>query len=269
MYDTETGNYGFLVEPGIFPKWNPQGTILAFNWGQTIYFYYPDTRYVRQVSDSGEIFVFSWSFDGTKLIFNGCYRGACGCLVVDTLGNRIRNVLPDDYPVAGVPSWSQAGDRILLSVSDSLTRTSIILIDTLGNIVREVLANQDFDISSVIGWSPEENRMALGATYVDGQGFTFSDLRVYDMQGQRERILTADAGMPQWSPDGSKIVFQKYTWMAPSRNPMLEPDCGRVTVWTCNPDGSDMHELLDWPQPEFDSTMFGGGYNWLNPPRPQ
>ncbi len=268
MYDTETGNYGPLVGPGIFPKWNPQGTILAFNWQRTIYFYYPEARYVRQVTDPGEIYVFNWSSDGSKLIFGGKYHGHSGCSIVDTLGNLVRNIRDssEGWRIGGTGVWSRDGNRILVAAGDSLGGNgTLILVDTLGIFIREVLSFEGFDMGEwAPGWSPDESRFAIHAVYVDDESYTLSDLRIYDMQGQLERIIGA-GGAAQWSPDGSQIVFQQGTWMAPSPNPMLEPDCARVTVWICNDDGSDSRELLGWPQPESDSTMFGGGYNWLNP----
>lgn len=267
MYDTETGRYGFLVGPGMFPKWNPEGTIMAFNWGRTIYFYYPEVKSVRQVSDPGEIFVFNWSPDGARLIFGGTYRGESGCLVIDTLGNIVRNLVPEGWRGGVTGVWSRLQNRVLTGGAreDSLQVGYLIIVDTVGNFITHVLRLDSFaGIGSVLGWSPDEERFSLNVSYVDDEGFTHGDLRIYNMSGQLEQILTEEAGEPQWSPDGSKIAFQKYTWMAPSRNPMLEPDYGRVTIWTCNPDGSDMHELLGWPQPEYDTTMFDGGYNWLS-----
>ncbi len=265
MYDTETGRYGFLVGPGMFPKWNPEGTIMAFNWGREIFFYYPDLRSVRQVTHHGEISTFNWSPDGNELAFS-----SGECWIIDTLGNVLRNVLPVDsshgsWAVAGFPMWSRRGDRMLLTRGDSLTKMSVIVIDTMGNFLDEILrAESHWASIAYPRWSPDESRFTLNVSYVDEQRFIHGDLRIYDMEGRLERILTEDAGAAQWSPGGSEIAFQKYTWMAPSRNPMIEPDYGRVTVWTCNPDGSDMTELLGWPQPEYDTTMFDGGYNWLS-----
>jgi Tol biopolymer transport system component len=268
MYDTQTGNYGFLVGPGLFPRWNPQGTILAFNWHNAIYFFYPDQRYVRRVTDFGEIYVFNWSPDGDELIFGGQYQGEIGCNIVDTLGNLVRNIYrsSESWWIGGTGAWSADGNRILVAAGDSLGGASLILADTLGNFIREVLHYEGFEVGGwAPGWAPDESRFAIDVVIIDDEGYTTTELRIYDMNGQLETIVGI-GGAPNWSPDGSRIAFQKGTWMAPSRNPTLEPDCIRITAWLCNSDGSNLHELLGWPQPEPDSTMFGGGYNWLNPP---
>jgi Tol biopolymer transport system component len=264
MYDTETGSYGFLVGPGIFPRWNPQGTILAFNWQKTIYFFYPDEKYVRQVTDPGEIYVFNWSYNGAQLIFNGRYGGEYGCIIIDTLGNRIRDVLPESYRVAGVPAWSNAGDRILLAASDSLNHVSVFLVDTLGSFIRDVLPYQGFDVGNQLCWSSDESRFAVDVNLVDNEGRVLPEVWIFDMDGQLQNSLGSGYA-PQWSPTNSQIVFQRNTVMIPPRG-RDDPGCSRRTIWVSNSDGSDMHELLGWPQPEPDSTMFGGGYNWPNPP---
>jgi hypothetical protein len=91
---------------------------------------------------------------------------------------------------------------------------------------------------------------------------SYHDLRIFSIDGDLLHVMDGYVG--RWSPDGGTIAFQRFTWMAPappSPNPM--PDHGRSTVWLCNADGSDPHELLGWPQPNPDPDMFDGGYNWV------
>jgi len=266
MYDTQSGSCGFLVGPGLFPKWNPQGNILAFNWGQAIYFYYPDSRYVKRVTNVGEVYEFNWSYNGAEIIFNGLYTGGYGAIIIDTLGNKVRNVLPANYPVAGVGVWSRYGDQILLPVWDSLTHGSVILVDTLGNFIREVLPYQGLGLGDEPSWSQDESRFAADVLYPDDNGVITSEVRIYDIEGHLISYLS-DGGYAKWSPADSQLAFQRVTVMIPPPD-RYNPGCSRVTIWTCNADGSDMHELLGWPQPEYDSAMFDGGYNWLNPPPP-
>jgi hypothetical protein len=267
MYDTETGSYGFLVGPGIFPRWNPQGTILAFNWQKTIYFFYPDEKYVRQVTDPGEIYVFNWSYNGNELIFGGEYRGESGCNIVDTLGNLVRNIYrsSEGWWIGGTGAWSAEGERILVAAGDSLGGASLILVDTLGNFIREVLHYEGFEVGGwAPGWAPDESRFAVDVNLVDNEGRVLPEVWIFDMDGQLQNSLGIGYAA-QWCPTNSQIVFQRNTVMIPPQG-RDDPGCSRRTIWVSNSDGSDMHELLGWPQPEPDSTMFGGGYNWLNPP---
>ncbi len=265
MYDTQTGHYGFFVGPGLFPEWSPNGNILAFQFAHEIFFYYPETRSVRQVTNLGEeLFTFGWSGDGRYLIYCSTYRGEPGCWVLDTLGNVIRDILPQDSNYhGGQVDWAPSIDKLILLRKDTLGLHDAFIIDTLGNIIDEVIADESqwYDVFYP-AWAPNEAKFAITVVTITNDGRTLADIRIYTIEGQLEMILSR-GGVPDWSPDGSRIAFQKYTWMAPSPNPMFDPDIGRVTLWVSNADGTDMYELLGWPQEGFDSTIFDGGYNWL------
>ncbi len=267
MYDTQTGHYGFFVGPGLFPEWSPNSNILAFQFAHEIFFYYPETRSVRQVTNLGEeLFTFGWSGDGRYLIYCSTYRGEPGCWVIDTLGNVIRDILPQDsmYHHGGWVDWAPSIDKLIWTIGDCFGLMNILIIDTLGNITDEVITDESEWLSVYSpAWAPDETKFAFHIAFKTHDGQIKGDLRIYSVEGQLYMILSQEAGEADWSPDGSTIVFQKYTWMAPSPNPMLEPDIGRVTLWVSNADGTDMHELLGWPQEGFDSTIFDGGYNWL------
>jgi Tol biopolymer transport system component len=171
-------------------------------------------------------------------------------------------MLPAGWQGSTDASWS--GDMILVGAgNDTTPNGAMILIDTLGNLIDQVLLPDDNWASfGYPSWSPDMSKFLLNVSYIDGQGFTHGDFRLYSIDGSLDMILAEEAGAGEWSPDGSKIVFQKYTFMGHNPDP-LEIDYGRVTIWVCNADGSDMHELLGWPQPEYDTTMFDGGHNWL------
>jgi Tol biopolymer transport system component len=263
-YDTQTQRYGFLIGPGMFPKVNPDGTILAFNWGNSLFFYYFSSREVRQVTSGINLETFAWAPNGRSLILaNGDAR------IIDTLGNLYAHLLPWDgshggWRGNGDGQWSTTGEQLIMPSSDTLGYWSVIIIDSLGGIVDTIVRPESpRDIYDYASWSPDESKIGVNFSFIRSDGYSASDLRILNRDGSLNLILSHDAGMAEWSPDGSKIVFQKYTFMGQSPNPGLWPDFGRVTVWICNSDGSDMHELLGWPQPRPDTTMFNGGYNWV------
>jgi hypothetical protein len=268
-YDTQTKKCGFLVGPGHLAKSNPQGTILAFNWGQTLIFYFFDSRTVRQVSYVSDLYEFDWSPSGQSIILK------LGGRLLDNLGNVYDTLQPIDSSEGG---WRGAGDahwysdnRILVVsaryLSDSRRRTGILILDTLGQILDTVAIDDSprayLGGFSYLNMSPDQTTIIASYSYVTSDGYSHGDFRQYGLNGTLIRIISPEAGMGQWSPDGSKIVFQKYTFMGHSPYPDLYPDYGRVTPWICNADGSDMQELLGWPQPAPDSAMFDGGYNWV------
>ena len=261
-YDTQTDRVGFLVGPGMFAKWNPEGTILAFDWWWNLFFYYLDSRTVRQVTHGFDAIEFNWSPSGKSLIIS-----PGDGILIDTLGNIYAHLIPWDRSNAGwLGGWDGdwfSENRILIMSDDSLSRTGLPIIDTLGQIMDTVIIEENprfgFGYPSI---SPDQSRIVTNYSFITPDGYSHGDFRLLTREGILLTIISPDAGMGEWSPDGSKIVFQKYTWMADNPFPG-DPDYGRVTPWICNADGSDMHELLGWPQPPPDTTMFGGGYNWL------
>jgi hypothetical protein len=263
-YDTQTGHFGFFLGPGMFPKWNPDGTILGFTWGQAVFFYYTSTRTVRRVSHPGvEAYEFNWSPSGNTLILSA-YDGR----LMDTLGNIYYHLLPWDcshggWGGAGDGVWSRNGDKLLVSSHDSLGYSGIIVVDSLGatidTIIRAISLQDQFSYEN---WSHDESQIVANFS-TEIQGRSHEDWRLYSSDGALISILAESAGMGRWSPSSGLLAFQKYTWMAPSPDSGLMPDYGRVTIWLCNSDGNDMHELLGWPQPAPDPNMFDGGYNWV------
>ncbi len=264
VYDMTTQHFGLVICPGEFPRWSPDGSILAFIWGGII-FYYPESGMVRHITPPLEVIAgFDWSPDGTRLLL-----GNGDGMIIDTSGNELRHLFPWDgsnggWRGAGVGEWSRLGGHILIPTETTTNISGILVVDTLGNIIDTVTmgqrSQQGFEYAA---WSPDESNIAVN--YVDEvDNHDYNDLRIYTINGDLGRILSLDAGMADWSPDGSKIVFQKYTFMGHTPAPMIEPDYGRTTVWVSNADGSDMYELLGWPQTGHDSTMFDGGYNWAN-----
>jgi Tol biopolymer transport system component len=266
-YDITSRHYGFLVGPAINSKSNPDGTILAFNWHWTLFFYYFQTRTVRQVTQGFDVTAFDWSPSGNRLII-GLGEGA----IIDTLGNIIvPALLPWDGSHGGwrgleLGDWFEE-NRILVASNDLSYsgRTAILVIDTLGQIIDTVI--MDDNPSNSFGYpaiSPDQSKVAASYLFTTDHGRTNIDVRLFGREGNLLGIISPpDSWMGQWSPDGATIALTKYTWMGDNPDSIFDSDYGRTTVWICNPDGSDMQELLGWPQPAPDSTMFDGGYNWV------
>jgi Tol biopolymer transport system component len=262
VYDRQSRHHGFLVGPGMFPRWSPNSSILAFNWGNEIFFYYMETGTVRQVTNLGrEIFTMRFTPDGTRL----CVTYA-DILLIDTTGRVAKTIRPFDgqdtgWGIGSDANWSTTGESLLVTGSFVRGIWGAVLIDSFGTLFNEILipALHNEQVS-YIAWSPHRNKFA--ANYqVDVGNQIYSDIRIYRMDGSVDGIIDEDAGMADWSSDGSKIAYQKYTWMGDNPDPW-GIDYGRITIWETDSHGRFKHELMGWPQQGFDSTMFGGGYNW-------
>jgi Tol biopolymer transport system component len=263
VYDRQLRRYGFLVGPGMFPRWNPDGTILAFNGGGEIFFYYMESGTVRQVTRLGrEIFTFHWSGNG-----NYVCADAGHFWLIDSTGRIARTIRPSNgvdtgWAAGSEANWTPSCDSILTLGGFYENYWSIFIIDSIGNLINTVLTRELYsEAISDLAWSPRRNRFA--ANYqVEINARIYNDLRLYRMDGSLERIISEQAGMADWSPDGRRIVYQKYTWMGDNPDPN-SIDYSRVTIWESDPHGWTKHELMGWPQQGYDSTMFGGGYNWV------
>jgi Tol biopolymer transport system component len=262
IYDCITKHHGFLVGPGLFPRWNPDGSIIAFNCGSEIFFYYMETGTVRQVTNLGrEIFTMRFTPDGTRL----CVTYA-DILLIDTTGRVAKTIRPFDgqdtgWGIGSDANWSITGESLLVTGSFVRGIWGAVLIDSFGGLLSNIINPQQLNEQvSDIAWSPRRNQFA--ANYqVDIGNQIYNDIRIYRMDGSVETIISEQAGMADWSPDGSKIVYQQFTWMGDNPDPN-SIDYSRVTIWETDSHGRFKHELMGWPQQGFDSTMIGGGYNW-------
>jgi Tol biopolymer transport system component len=57
-----------------------------------------------------------------------------------------------------------------------------------------------------------------------------TNLRLVSADGRHRRLLLRNGGRPAWSPDGQRIVFQRFTG-------------SRQHLWIVNQDGSGLRRL--------------------------
>jgi Tol biopolymer transport system component len=89
----------------------------------------------------------------------------------------------------------------------------------------------------------------------DGTKMAWADAYPYDLEvtdvasGQTQQVTHGlSVGAPHWSPDGTKLLFAAGE-RSPDPSPQGEFTDGPDAVYTMNPDGSDLHKLIDGTQP--------------------
>jgi Tol biopolymer transport system component len=90
-------------------------------------------------------------------------------------------------------------------------------------------------------WSPDGRRLAYqvwddsGCTPTSGSGCAAPDVWTVDADGSGQRKLLDNAFQPRWSPDGSKLLFQRYE---------ANPDLATLGVYLAQSDGTGSRELV-------------------------
>jgi Tol biopolymer transport system component len=90
-------------------------------------------------------------------------------------------------------------------------------------------------------WSPDGRRLAYmvwdaaACTPVSGSGCAVPDVWTVEAEGSGQRKVLDSAFQPRWSPDGSKLLFQRYN---------SNPDRATLGVYLASSDGTGVRQLV-------------------------
>lgn len=168
----------------------------------------------------------AWSPDGSEIAFASERTGASHLWALRPDGTGLRRITPDEAP-GGCPSWSPDSSQ-LVYWSDVLR-----IINRDGTGMRELPV---FGITPA--WSPDGTRIAFaGGPAAPYWPYLPGDIYIINVDGSRLTQVTFDDpgqywldSHPNWSPDGSEIVF------CSNRG-------GDYAIWAIRPDGTGLRYI--------------------------
>jgi len=211
------------------PTWSPDRSKILFasdlhGGGQAdeeVYVMDADGSNVRRLTntpgDTTSSWSADWSPDGKQIVFqsnrDGSPEGWDGydIYVMDADGSNIRR-LTREPGFDATPAWSPDGSRIaFMSSRDDKSRSEIYVMTVDGS--KAWRLTHDKKGAGRPAWSPDGERIAFASTRSNRkQAYDGAEFEIYvmDADGTNIQRLThrpgAD-GAPDWSPDGSEIVF--------------------------------------------------------------
>jgi len=172
-----------------------------------------------------------WSPNGTQIVYQAASPGS-GIYIMNADGSGQR------YLAAGIqPSWSPDGSQIVFMSGDPATG-GIYVVDSTGMGLTRVVG---FDVENgspeTPVWSPDRRTIAFIRANYDEPWQIYA----VGLDGTPPRRLTNTAGgivtqsEPEWSPDGSRIVFSTFNgiatmnadgtgWQSAGSGRLLDPD---------------------------------------------
>jgi Tol biopolymer transport system component len=214
-----------------------------------------------------------WSPDGSKIVFRRDFAERSMLIVVNPDGSNPRNLtrrsctgdcLGDDEP-----EWSPDGRRIAfgraigpIPPDGPPPVVGIFVMDADGSNVRQLtqpVPNSGTEDHSP-SWSPDGERIAFmranNTRPPENQSFIFT----VDSDGGRPTLVRRmprrwpGAGVPEWSPDGRRILFSTYCAFGFCGQPLTG-----AQLFTIRPNGEDLRQLTHLPGNSYDGSYSPDG----------
>jgi Tol biopolymer transport system component len=216
---------GFIQDP----DWSPDGEWIAFESAGQIWKVKPNGDSLTEITTNvAHKFSPVWSADGNAIAYANHSGDPRGVWVDAFPVGNARLVIPYAYD----PDWLPSS-AIVACAYVGTGRRQLVISDTAGIPGPPILGFADLDIADV-SVSSNGTRIVFHTLQTPNRD---SDIWVVNTNGSGLQRLTHDGAMePSWSPDGSMIVYVKY-----SRNGV--GNSGNGKLWIMNSDGSNKHQL--------------------------
>ena len=209
------------------PAWSPGGKWLAFSYNTQIWKIKSNGDSLTQLTYNARSFHCDWSDSDTLITYSIPVADSGGLWIMDTNGENNKYMVQ----YAGRPDFI-VGDSILFTeyVRPENKYAHLILLNPVDYTFREVYRWEQgkpkdyyFDPKA----SPDGRLLALSKQ---------SNIWTMTIDGENLKQLTnvGDGGFePEWSPDGSRIIYVKPTTQGGE-------------LWLMNADGSNPQQITNW-----------------------